>query len=102
MGLNEFTGYLAFALTDWGTGHISGTCGLRLESFYLGVAFVIAGLSLSIFMVQETLSHVHHETAIHAGSAKVVLSERKIFRLTTLRDQNLSSATGTISGAAET
>jgi len=93
MGLNEFAGYFAVALTAWGTGYIAGTYGLRPEPFYLGVAFVIAGLSLSIFMVRETHSHVHHETAIHAGSAKVALSEREIFTLTTLRDRNLSSAT---------
>jgi hypothetical protein len=102
MGLNEFAGYFAAALTAWGTGYIAGAYGLRPEPFYLGVAFVIAGLSRSIFMVRKALSHVHHETAIHAGSAKVALSECEIFTLTTLRDRNLSAATGRIRGAAET
>lgn len=93
MGLNEFAGYFAVALAAWGTGYIAATYGLRPEPFYLGVVFVIAGLSLSIFMVQETHAHVHHETAIQAGSAKAALSEREIFTLTTWRDRNLSSAT---------
>lgn len=93
MGLNEFAGYFAVALAAWGTGYIAATYGLRPEPFYLGVVFVIAGLSLSIFMVRETHAHVHHETAIHTGSAKVALSEREIFTLTTWRDRNLSSAT---------
>lgn len=93
MGLNEFAGYFAVALAAWGTGYIAATYGLRPEPFYLGVVFVIAGLSLSIFMVRETHAHVRHETAIHTGSAKVEVSEREIFTLTTWRDRNLSSAT---------
>lgn len=93
MGLNEFAGYFAVALAAWGTGYIAATYGLRPEPFYLGVIFIVAGLSLSIFMVRETHAHVHHETAIQVGSAKVALSEREIFTLTTWRDRNLSSAT---------
>ncbi|HET9428896.1 MAG TPA: MFS transporter [Allosphingosinicella sp.] len=93
MGLNEFAGYFAVALAAWATGYLAAAYGLRPEPFYLGVVFVVAGLSLSVFAVRETHAHVHHESATHAGSAKASLSEREIFKLTTWRDRNLSSAT---------
>lgn len=93
MGLNEFAGYFAVAIAAWATGYIASIYGLRPEPFYLGVAFVLAGLTLSIFMVRETRAHVHHEAALHTGSAQASLSEREIFKLTTWRDRNLFSAT---------
>ena len=93
MGLNEFAGYGAVAIAAWATGYIASTYGLRPEPFYLGVVFVIAGLSLSIFMVRETHAHVHHEAAGHTASTKASLSEREIFKLTTWQNRNLSSAT---------
>lgn len=93
MGLNEFAGYFAVALAAWATGYIASTYGLRPAPFYLGVIFVIAGLSLSIFMVRETHAHVHHEAAGHRGSTKASLTEREIFKLTTWQNRNLSSAT---------
>jgi MFS family permease len=93
MGFNEFAGYFAVAIAAWATGYIASIYGLRPEPFYLGVAFVIAGLTLSIFMVRETHAHVQLETALHTGSAQASLSEREIFKRTTWRDRNLSSAT---------
>jgi MFS family permease len=93
MGLNEFAGYVAVALAAWATGYVAATYGLRPEPFYLGVGFVIAGLSLSVFLVRETHAFVGSEAASHVGSAKAGLTEREIFRLTTWRDPNLSSAT---------
>jgi MFS family permease len=93
MGLNEFSGYLAVALAAWATGYIASTYGLRPQPFYLGVVFVIAGLSLSIFMVRETRAHVQHEVAGHSGSTMASLSEREIFKLATWQNRNLSSAT---------
>lgn len=93
MGLNEFAGYLAVAMAAWATGYIASIYGLRPEPFYLGVAFVIAGLTLSIFMVRETHAYVRHESTIHRGNAKASMSESEIFKLTTWRDRNLSSAT---------
>ena len=46
MGLNEFAGYAAVALSALGTGYIAGAYGLRPEPFYLGLGFVALGLSL--------------------------------------------------------
>jgi MFS family permease len=90
MGLNEFSGYFAVALSALATGWIAATFGLRPEPFYLGVAFVAAGLLLSVFAVRETRQHVAYESA---GQAQTRLSQREVFGRTTLRDPDLSSAT---------
>jgi MFS family permease len=90
MGLNEFSGYFAVALSALATGWIAATFGLRPEPFYLGVAFVAAGLLLSVFAVRETRQHVVYESA---GQAQTRLSQREVFGRTTLRDPDLSSAT---------
>lgn len=93
MGLNEFAGYFAVAAAAWATGYIASTHGLRPESFYLGVGFVIAGLLLSMFAVRETHSHVHHEVAIEAPRRTANPTELEIFKLTSWKDRNLASAT---------
>src|SRR6185436_19963095 len=57
MGLNEFAGYVAAAISAFATGLVAARIGLRPEPFYLGVAFVVAGLDLSLF-ARETSDHV--------------------------------------------
>jgi MFS family permease len=64
---------------------------LRPEPFYLGVVYAVVGLALSAFIVRETRHHVTHEMAKHAGSDHASLSQREIFRRTSLTDRNLSS-----------
>lgn len=91
MGLNEFAGYFAVAIAAWATGYIAARHGLRPEPFYLGIAFVAAGLLLSIFAVRETHAHAVHEASAAAATDR--LSNRQIFRLATWGDRNLSSAT---------
>ncbi|MDE2259342.1 MAG: MFS transporter [Betaproteobacteria bacterium] len=92
MGLNEFSGYFAVAGSALATGWIAARYGLRPEPFYLGVVYVVAGLLLSVLLVRETRHHVTHEVKVHhAGSASVSLSQREIFRRTSLTDRNLSS-----------
>ncbi len=96
MGLNEFAGYFAVALSALGTGYIASHYGLRPEPFYLGIAYVGLGLFLSTFMVRETKGHVTHELKIHhanEGHSKETLSQREIFQRTTFRDKNLSAVT---------
>src|SRR5947208_1485059 len=61
MGLNEFAGYVAVAASALATGWVAARYGLRPEPFYLGVAFVAAGLALSAFAVRETKHHVVEE-----------------------------------------
>ncbi len=92
MGLNEFAGYLAVAASALATGYVASIYGLRPAPFYLGVAFVVAGLLLSVLFVRETMHHAGLEAANHAdGPRPEVLSAREIFVRTTFRDRELSS-----------
>jgi MFS family permease len=88
MGLNEFAGYGAVALSALATGYVASVYGLRPEPFYLGVGFAVAGTLLSIFVVRDTHTHASHEAAGHAASP---LSQREIFVRTSFTDRELSS-----------
>ncbi|HZD03559.1 MAG TPA: MFS transporter, partial [Longimicrobiales bacterium] len=101
MGLNEFAGYLAVALTALATGWVAEARGLRPEPFYLGIAFVAAGLGLSLLLVRET----HHHAALEAqdfqapttpsrGAARgdADPGARAIFALASWSDPALSTA----------
>jgi MFS family permease len=92
MGLNEFAGYFAVAIAAWATGYIAARHGLRPEPFYLGIVFLACGLLLSAFLVRETRGHAAHE-ACSSEILAAPLSHAEIFRLTTWKDRNLSSAT---------
>jgi MFS family permease len=92
MGLNEFAGYVAVAASALATGWIAATYGIRPQPFYLGVAFVAVGLTLSALLVRETRHHVSHESALLGASPPGgVPPPREIFWRTTLLDANLSS-----------
>jgi MFS family permease len=92
MGLNEFAGYLAVALSALATGFIATRYGLRPEPFYLGVAFVAIGLLLSVVGVRETTHHVAAESklgpALQPGQKP---TQREVFRWTSWSDKDLSS-----------
>jgi MFS family permease len=92
MGFNEFAGYGAVAIAAWATGYIAARHGLRPEPFYLGIAFLVCGLLLSIFVVKETHAHSAHEAAT-LGESDHTLTQAEIFKRTTWQDRNLSSAT---------
>ena len=62
MGLNEFAGYLAVALSALATGAIAQAYGLRPEPFYVGIAIVAVGLGISLVAVRETQQHVAFES----------------------------------------
>jgi len=89
MGLNEFAGYFAVALSALATGWIAARSGLRPQPFYLGVGFVACGLVLSALVVRETKHHVEHESKLQQPEA--MPTQREIFWRTTLADPNLSS-----------
>ena len=92
MGLNEFAGYGAVALSALATGYIAQTYGLRPEPFYLGIAFAVVGLALSAIAVRETHGHARHEATHHAEPQDGgVPSQREIFLTTSFRDRELSS-----------
>jgi MFS family permease len=88
MGLNEFAGYLAVAISAFATGHIAARYGLRPQPFYLGIAFASIGLALSVFLVHETRGHAEHEATHHEA---VAISQRDVFLRTSFRDRNLSA-----------
>jgi MFS family permease len=90
MGLNECAGYVALAASAYATAWIASRFGLRPEPFYLGVAFVVAGLSLSIF-VRETREHSALESQRHHATQTGQPSD--VFLRTTMSDRNLSSVT---------
>jgi MFS family permease len=54
MGLNEFAGYGGLGITALLTGYIAARTGLRPQPFYLGIAYAVIGLGLSIFAVRDT------------------------------------------------
>ncbi len=92
MGLNEFAGYFAVALSALFTGYIASLYSHRPEPFYLGFGYVIIGTLLSIFLVKETSHHVAHEIANH-GYKHHTLDQLTIFLKTSFKDKNLSSVT---------
>lgn len=91
MGLNEFAGYFAVALSALATGFLAAEVGLRPEPFYLGVGFVAIGGLLSVLVVRETRHHVAHEAALAGGGAADALSAREIFVRTSFTDRDLST-----------
>jgi MFS family permease len=92
MGLNEFAGYFAVALSALATGWIAGTYGLRPEPFYLGVVFVVFGLGMSVVVIRETRDHVELESKLAAPLPEHGLpTPRAIFWNTSLLDRDLSS-----------
>jgi MFS family permease len=92
MGLNEFAGYFAVALSALATGYVASAYGLRPQPFYLGAGFVVLGLGLSAISVRETKHHVTHESKLQGElPPEGMPSQRDVFWRTTLFDRNLSS-----------
>jgi MFS family permease len=89
MGLNEFAGYFAVAITALVSGYIAVAYGLRPAPFYLGIGIAGAGLLLSVFFVRETHGHARHEAKGQGGAVSVPFKE--IFTRTSYRDPNLFS-----------
>jgi MFS family permease len=92
MGINEFAGYVAVGAAALGTGWIAANYGLRPQPFYLGVAFALIGLLLSVVLVRDTRGHAHLEAALSPSRGTASMpSQRAIFWQTSVRDPNLSS-----------
>jgi MFS family permease len=96
MGLNEFAGYMAVALAALASGYIAATYALRPQPFYLGVAFALAGLLLSIFFVRESGAHAREEATQLRGGNSLTPSTQPTFRAMFMnvswKDRALSSA----------
>lgn len=91
MGFNEFAGYLAVAGSALLTGWCAAEFGLRPEPFYLGVAYGLAGLVLSVWLVRETRQHAALEARERPATEERGPTQGEIFRRTSLGDRNLSS-----------
>ena len=91
VGLNEFAGYLSVGVTAFLTGYIAQRHGLRPEPFYLGIAYAVLGLMLSVILVRDTRHHVGLEVARHATTAETV-DFWTIFRRTSFGNRNLFAA----------
>ena len=98
MGLNEFAGYSAVALSALATGYIAQAYGLRPEPFYLGIAFAALGLGLSTVFLRETHGHAQSEAEQAPAPAEgdegraPVPGTRELLALTAWRHPALSSA----------
>lgn len=91
MGLNEFAGYIAVAGSALVTGLIASRYGIRPEPFYLGIAYVVFGLLISLFLVSDTRDHMLAE--VESNSAPQGLRQKEIFLQTSFTDKNLSAVT---------
>jgi len=91
MGLNEFAGYFAVAISALATGWIAAEVGLRPQPFYLGIGFVVLGMALSVLAVRETRQHVVHESKLAGSTAADELSPREVILRTSFTDRDLSS-----------
>ncbi|MGH2751565.1 MAG: MFS transporter [Actinomycetota bacterium] len=73
MGLNEFAGYLAVALSASASGWLASRYGLRPEPLFLGIAIAALGFGASALLVRETSGHAELENgeAARKGFAEV-------------------------------
>ncbi len=67
MGLNEFAGYLAVAVSAAASGWLASRYGLRPEPMFLGLAIVGLGLGLSALWVRETTPYMKLENGSGSG-----------------------------------
>jgi MFS family permease len=91
VGLNEFAGYVSVGVTAFLTGYIAQRYGLRPAPFFLGMAYAVLGLVLSLLLVRDTRGHVGLEISRHATAGET-LSFWQIFRRTSFGDRNLFAA----------
>lgn len=88
MGLNEFAGYLAVAVTAFAAGLLAQQYGARPVPFYLGVACALTGLVLTLLLVRDTTAHAHLEAGARSLSP---LKRNGVFADATWRDPALAS-----------
>ena len=91
VGLNEFAGYVAVGVTAFLTGYVAQRYGLRPEPFYIGMAYALLGLTLSVLLVRDTREHVELEVGTHAEPAHR-LGFWEIFGRASFGDRNLFAA----------
>jgi MFS family permease len=95
VGLNEWAGYSGVALTALATGFIAQEAGLRPAPFFLGLAYVALGLSLSSLLIRETRGHARdegRERTAATGERDHRLPPRQVIVLVSLQERTLSAA----------
>jgi len=90
MGLNEFAGYLAVAITAAATGWLAAHYGLRPEPLFLGLAIAALGLGVSALFVKETSAHMKLENGDTKGK-----SFHEVAALASYKDRGLAAASRT-------
>jgi MFS family permease len=88
VGFNEFAGYLGVALTAVISGYVATTYSLTPEPFYIGIIIVIIGFLLSL-SAKDTSAHVKIQAN---DEQKTSVNTNEIFKLTTWKNKNLSTA----------
>ncbi|KHE70832.1 MFS transporter [Halobacillus sp. BBL2006] len=88
VGFNEFAGYLGVALTAVISGYVATTYSLTPEPFYIGILIVIIGFLLSL-SAKDTSGHVKIQAN---DKKKTSVNTNEIFKLTTWKNKNLSTA----------
>lgn len=95
MGLNEAAGYGAVGLTALLTGYLASHYGLRPQPFYIGIAYTIVGLLLSIFVIRDTRTYAALEAkqiqTITAGEQIHAPNLWWVFKETSFKNRNLFS-----------
>jgi MFS family permease len=95
MGLNEAAGYTAVGVTALVTGYIASAVGLRPEPFWLGSAYAVIGLALSVLLIRDTRPHADLEARLdHRDDAATVArpSTWWVAAQTSWRDRTLFGA----------
>ena len=92
VGLNEFTGYMAVALTALATGYLASTYGVRPVPFYLGIGYSVLGLLLSVALVRETLGMTRLTSATAATPTAPPPGFGAIFKQTSWKNRSLFAA----------
>jgi MFS family permease len=95
MGLNEAAGYTAVGVTALVTGYIASAVGLRPEPFWLGSAYAIIGLAVSVLLIRDTRPHADLEARLdHRDDAATVArpSTWWVAAQTSWRDRTLFGA----------
>ncbi|REH82635.1 MFS transporter [Staphylococcus felis] len=90
VGLNEFAGYAGVAIMAALSGIVATHFAYRPEPFYLGIAIVIIGFILSLF-VTDTDRHI--KLQVNSKNNSSTLSAKGVFKTTTIKNKNLSSLT---------
>ncbi len=93
MGLNEAAGYGAVGLTALLTGYLASVYGLRPQPFYIGIAYTLTGLLLSVWVIKDTRPYTLLESQQSPGNGITVPSKKPdllaVFKEVSVGNKNL-------------